>query len=135
MRSLPYWILLVAASPLVAEEAPPPRARLVHEWEMGSSPVKAVRFAEDGTSMALDLTGGAARLGDDVQALPRAAWRGLICAAIPAPPGPAFVGLSNGNVGTWELSTGERRLTSTRHGSTVACAVVSPDGTLVATGS
>ena len=129
------WILLVAVMPVVAKDAPADGARLLHEWTMGVAAVRAVQFADDGTPIAVDIAGGAARLGERVQALPRTRWPGLTCGVIPREPGAAFVGLASGAVWRWDLATGKRSLASSGHASTVACAAVSPDGRLVATGS
>ncbi|GEM_PF-6176733 len=129
------WILLVAVMPVVAEDAPSDGARLLHEWTMGNAAVRAVQFADDNTPIAVDIVGGAARLGEGFQALPKTRWTGLTTAVIAEDFGAAFVGLPSGDVYRWDLATGSRVEASSGHASTVACAAVSPDGRLVATGS
>ena len=131
----PSWILLVAVMPVVAEDAPANGARLLHEWTMGNAAVRAVQFADDDTAIAVDIAGGAARLGEGVHALPKTRWPGLTCGVVAREPGAAFVGLPSGAVWRWDLATGKRDLASSGHASTVACVALSPDGRLVATGS
>lgn len=128
-------IVVLVSTTVAAEEAPTTGTRPLQEWTLGTAGVRAVRYAADEKSIAIDLAGAAARLGEGVQAFPKATWPGFTGATILQEGAVAFVGLASGEVWRWDLAAGTRERASSRHGSTVACAGVSPDGRLVATGS
>lgn len=123
---------LLAVLPVLAEDARPPS----REWRLpAGTSVSTVLFAGEGTPTAVDLSGTGRVFDDPARALHPLGLRGITCVAVLQDGSAAFAGLPNGDVWRWDLTTGERLRASSRHASTVACAAVSPDGRLVATGS
>lgn len=128
------WVWLLVAAAAAAEDAPASGARLLHKWAAGEACVGTIGFLTDDTPVAIDLTGSAASLADVRAVFPKTSWPGLTCSLVLAD-GVVFVGLASGEVWRWDLATRRRERASSRHCSTVACAAVSPDGRLIATGS
>lgn len=128
--------VLVIASFVLADEGPSPGARPVREWRLSSTaPVVTVMFDADGEPVAIDLSGAGGRLLDAVEPFPRFGLHGVASVAVLPDASVAFVGRTSGEVWSWHLGTGKRARSPARHASTVACAAVSPDRRLVATGS
>lgn len=132
MSRLTVLCLVLLASRGLAEDGRAP----TWEWRLASrTGACTVLFTSGGAPAAIDFTGSGGQFRDEPHELARFKRSGLSRVAVLPDASTAFAGLLSGEVWKWDLRSGERTRASSGHTSTIACAIVSPDGRLVATGS